>query len=88
MIVAQLAGTLGAYDAAAELHQAVYRRQALLLLQVASWDYILHVRMYNRMLEYTVVYWNYAVNGQSMFILFRCKQIYNDMRLDYRHVIQ
>ena len=40
------------------------------------------------MLDCRIGYWNYAVDGQSMFILFRCRQIYNDMRLDCQRVIQ
>ena len=40
--------------------------------------------MYDRIWEYTVGYQNYTVDGQPMFILSPCRQIYNDMRLDYR----
>ena len=50
--------------------------------------HLLRVRMCNRLLEYTPGYWNYTVDEQSTFVLFRCWEMYNDMRLDYQQVIQ
>ena len=40
------------------------------------------------LLEYSTRCWNYTVGERSMFIWFRSRQIYDDMRLNYRQVIQ
>ena len=51
-------------------------------------DEAMGIGIYNRILEYSIGYWNYTVGERSMFILSRRRQIYNDMRLDYQQVIQ